>query len=108
SSGNLTVKPEDNTLTITANQGRTIAVTKLVGARDLTKSQSDACRDAALVQWWLSQIPDTDPKHPNESVYKNVDKQKHLLVDGKWGRMCLDALERFKKQYSPSGTDWKS
>lgn len=108
-SGTFTTVEADNVLKISTEGARVVAAEKLLGARDLTKRQSDSCRDAALVQAWLSRIPDPDPKAKIKSLYKNQDaKTKSPLIDGKWNQTCVQSLEAFKKLHAPAAADWKS
>ncbi len=118
SSGAVSSDPKKNELIVRSLDGMVLGKRQLHGSRDLLKAQNgDACRDAALVQYWLATVPDLDPKAtPGSSIYTNTTvitegkgkdqvKKTLMLIDGKWNKACVDALQRFQAQYVQQSMD---
>jgi hypothetical protein len=117
-----------NVLTATATNGLVIAQQALPGARAFALAQREPGRDAARLQFLLSQIP-ADPKDPSAGpCYKDKATEKRkaaaakaarpkkgeppppppvpiptpVVVDGKWTQEWAAALHTFTKAYAPA------
>ncbi|MEO7330170.1 MAG: hypothetical protein ABI193_16465 [Minicystis sp.] len=91
--------------------GRLINSLQLSGVPDLRLAQPNATRAAAMLQIYLAAIPESPDKPEGPKCYQGAQKVKgkpdHALINGKWEKGALAALERFKKGYG-GGDDYKA
>ncbi len=98
-------------LSIRAKDGRLINSLQLAGVPDLRVAQAQPTRAAAMLQLYLSAIPESADKPEGPRCYqvtsKGKDKVNHPVINGKWDKISLAALDRFKQGYG-GGDDYKA
>lgn len=110
-SGDVGDDPKKHVLSIRADDGRLINSLQLAGVPDLRTLKDQPTRAAAMLQLYLSAIPAAEDKPDGPKCYqvtsKGKDKAAHPVINGKWDKTSVDALDRYKKTYG-GGDDYKA
>lgn len=96
-SGTASAEPARNLLVVSLRGGGELASLQLAGARALERKAAGASRDAAILQFYLSQLEDESTRAVDSLLKKKV--KDATLVDGVWDDASLKALALFKKQH---------
>jgi hypothetical protein len=103
--------PKKHVVAIRARDGRLVNSLQLAGVPDLRVVQQQPTRAAAMLQLYLSAIPESADRPEGPRCYqvtrKGKDKATHAVVNGIWDKGSVAALERYKKGHG-GGDDYKA